>query len=209
MFGRQGGSALVRARVWAECWAYVAWVSGAKPDPDSVEYFLAALDARAVAEGFVDLASEVTERIAIETSHIYLIDRLRAAVGGHLVIEVGGRSYSGVLVQVLFDALRVDCDGRACLVASSAIDTVLGLTECCVDPGGLGQVERRLGMASVLRRWLTLRVCVELRDGTRRAGSLIRVGADQIDLVTASARVSIATEAICVVELACGVDFAG
>lgn len=133
-----------------------------------------------------EFAAEVADRSRREVALVHLLDRLRQAVGARVDLSVDGAGALTGMVQRMGPGwLLVNVAAQpAALVSSHAILAVRGLPAAATVPDAVGAVESRLGFGHVLRAIARDRspVTVVLRDGTRCAGTLDRVGADFIDL---------------------------
>jgi ATP phosphoribosyltransferase regulatory subunit HisZ len=144
------------------------------------------LEAQADALAVAERAGAVEERTRIELGGIGLGDRLRAAVGTPVQVQlVGGLATSGTLHRVGVDWLLLDEDaGRETLVCLNAVVSVGGLGRAAAVPGSAGAVHARLSLRSALRGVARDRSPVRLHlvDGTTLDTTLDRVGADFVDL---------------------------
>jgi hypothetical protein len=133
-----------------------------------------------------ELAAEVAERTRGETGRIGLVDRTRAAVGLELQILVrGAPALTGRLARAGADWLLLDePDRRETLIASAQVVSVRGLGRAAAVPGSAGVVESRIGFRQVLRAVARdrSRVRIHLADGSVRAATIDRVGADFVDV---------------------------
>lgn len=132
-----------------------------------------------------DLYGEVADRIRTEVGRIALLDRLRAAVGTVVRIDlVNGRSVRGELLRVGKDCVLI-VSGRSeeWLVPAVALAAVHGLdpwAERAEDP-----IAAKLGLAHLLRGIARDRspVTVYAVGGDQPvSGTIDRVGADFIEL---------------------------
>jgi len=131
-----------------------------------------------------ELAGEVADRTRRLTAQVSLADRLRAARGQRVRLDVSGApALIGGLREVGPDWLLVVDDAeREVLVLLAAVAAVTGLSrEFAPEPSA---VRRRLGVASALRGVARDRapVAVRLRDATVVSGTVDRVGADFLEL---------------------------
>ncbi|HKA68371.1 MAG TPA: hypothetical protein VKG85_04540 [Actinomycetes bacterium] len=137
-----------------------------------------------------DLAAEVSDRTRRELARIRLVDRLRAAASGAVVVTVqtvnGGQTISGRLLDVGPDWLLVErADAPVeVLIPLAAVGTVIGLPSSASEPGSEGHVRARLGLAHVLRGIARDRaaVCLAIGGAPSLTGTIDRVGADYFDL---------------------------
>lgn len=144
------------------------------------------LDGQFTAAEQADLAAEVRDRTRREQAAVRLVDRLGAAVGQELGLQVhGGGRLTGRLRDVGPDWLLLEeSGGREVLVASGALLGMTGLGRATEVAGWQGEVARRLTLAWALRGLARSRagVAVVLRDGAGLDGTLDRVGADYAEL---------------------------
>jgi hypothetical protein len=142
------------------------------------------LEAQLGAAEAAELASEVADRTRRLAAEVSLADRLRAARGRPVRLDVpGGPAVSGVLREVGADWLLVDDEaGREVLVVSSAVLAATGLPR--EHAPEVSVVRRRLGLGSALRGVARDRSAVTLRlpDGTVLTGTIDRVGRDFLEL---------------------------
>jgi len=144
---------------------------------DDLEGQLAAVEA-------AELAGEVADRTRRLAAQVPLADRLRAARGQRVRLDVrGSPPLIGSLRGVGPDWLLVDEDGgREVVAVLAAVQTVAGLSR--EHAPETSTVQGRLGLASALRSVARDRaaVAVRLRDGTALGGTVDRVGADFLEL---------------------------
>jgi hypothetical protein len=136
----------------------------------------------------VELDAEVGERVRAERSRGLLVDRLRAASGQRVRLDVqGDDGVSGILQRVGPDWLLIADDGAGeSLVPLAAVLAVSGLGPRTAEQplAAAGRVEAGLGLAHALRGLARDRagIALVLVDGRRLAGTLDRVGADYCEL---------------------------
>lgn len=144
------------------------------------------LEAQLDAAEEADLVGEIAERSRLEIARVALVDRLRMAVGAELTLQLfGGASVQGAVERVGADWLLLDAAGQPpALVPLGAIAAMSGLPALAGDAAGIGAVAARLDLAYALRVIARDRsaVTVVLRDGSRLAGTIDRVGADFVEL---------------------------
>ena len=143
------------------------------------------LAARAAALETAERAAEIGDRTRAELAAVGLTDRLRAAVGTRLRVQVlGGLSLDGALDRVEADWLLLDeGGGREAIVAVRALRLVHGLSRATAAPGSGGAVSRRLTLRSALRGLARDRSAVRLHllDAEVLDATVDRVGADFVD----------------------------
>lgn len=129
----------------------------------------------------------IGDLVEAEAATIPLVDRLRAAIGRPVRLTVAG---AGQVAGVVRDAgagwlLVVEGD-REALVPTAAIRTVAPLGHGAPPAG---PVRSRLGLGHALRALARARepLRVDLCDGHGLRGTLVRVGADHVDLRTDAA----------------------
>ena len=149
------------------------------------QQLFADLQAQFDAEEAAAEQAESASRARAEVGALALVDRLRGAVGGSVVVACGpAGSVAGVLAEVGPDWLLVEDDGaRQCLVASAAVRSVAGLGRRTAVPES-GAVWERLDLRRALRGLARDRSVVQvlLDDGGLLGGTLDRVGADYVEL---------------------------
>ncbi len=143
------------------------------------------LEAQAEAWAAAERAGEVAERQRLESGAVRLIDRLRSAPPGPVVLHcAGGLRIRGRLARLVGDALVVAEDGgREALVAVPAVLAVTGAGGSRVEPARDG-AESRIGFRHLARGVARDRsvVRVHLVDGSVLDGTLDRIGADVVEL---------------------------
>ncbi len=142
------------------------------------------LEAQLAAAETAELAGEVADRTRRLAAQVTLADRLRAARGRRVRLDVrGGPAVNGVLREVGTDWLLVDDEaGRDVLVVSGAVLAVAGLPR--EHAPEVSEVRRRLGLGSARRGVARDRsaVAVRLQDGAALTGTVDRVGRDFLEL---------------------------
>lgn len=130
-------------------------------------------------------AAEVDERTRIEVGGLRVIDRLGAAVGTRVRLQLlGGLTVSGSVGRTGPDWLLLDDDGGfETVVALGSLRAVSGLGRWSAVPGRGGAVRARLTLRSALRGIARDRSGVRLHlvDGGAVAATLDRVGADFVE----------------------------
>lgn len=144
------------------------------------------LEAQADALDVAERAGEIAERARIEFAAIAMHDRLRAAVGGVLRLQLaGGLAVAGTLTRMGADWLLIDevAAGEA-FVVLPAVRSISGLGRHSAAPGSGGAVLARLTLRTALRGVARDRsgVRVHLVDGGVLAATIDRVGADFIEV---------------------------
>jgi hypothetical protein len=143
------------------------------------------LEAQADALEVAERAGEIAERTRIELASIGILDRLRAAQGSPVRLQLaGGTAVTGTLERIGVDWLLVAESGaHEVLVVLAAIRTVAGIGRAASVPASGGGVQARLTLRSALRGLARDRsgVTLQLVDGTMLAATIDRVGADFIE----------------------------
>jgi hypothetical protein len=144
------------------------------------------LEAQADALEVAERAAEVGERARIEFGAIGVVDRLRAAVGNPIRVQLrGGAAIGGVMQRVGPDWLLLgEGGGREAVVTIAALRAVHGLGRLSAVPGTGGPVLARLTLRSALRGVARDRSAVRLHlvDGEVLDGTIDRVGADFVEV---------------------------
>ena len=133
-----------------------------------------------------DLAAEAADRTRREAARLTVLDRARGALGARVLVQVlGAGRIDGVLLQVGGGWLLVgESAGRQALVPLPAVLALSGMSVRSAGAGPGGRVLDRLGLGHALRGLARDRatVSVMLIDGSTRAGTVDRVGADFLEL---------------------------
>ncbi len=139
-------------------------------------------EAQLEAADAAELASEVADRTRRERAAVRLLDRLTAAVGHVLRLQIVG---AGALTGRLETSgpgwlLVIDDAGRELVVSVDALTGIYGLPGSGVTAAQPGKVAARLGLSHVLRALARDRapVRIMLVDGSAVTGTIDRVGAD-------------------------------
>jgi hypothetical protein len=144
------------------------------------------LEAQAEALEIAERAGEVDERTRIEFGAIGVVERMRAAKGTPVRLQLSGSlAIAGVVSRVGADWLLLDEDaGREAVVALAAVHTVSGLGRLSAVPGSDGAVAARLTLRTTLRGIARDRSAVRmhLTDGAVLDATIDRVGADFVEL---------------------------
>jgi hypothetical protein len=158
------------------------------PSPDHWEHAVLALldDLEMQAEGLhlADRAAEVDALAVAEYAEVALLARLHASVGGEVRVGVtDGLELRGRLARVGADWMLLEQDRVAWFVQLSAALVVAGLGPHSV-PDEARPLSARLSLRSVLRRLAEDHgtCALHLRGGRVVQGSLLRVGADFVEL---------------------------
>ena len=131
-------------------------------------------------------AAEVAERSRAEFGRLVLADRLRAAIGEAVQLDVRrhGR-VDGRVERVGPDwLLLAEAGGRQALVPLAAVQSLSGLGAWASEPGSEGVVAARLGLRHALRELARNRagVTVVLSGGGVVTGTIDRVGSDFLEM---------------------------
>lgn len=132
--------------------------------------------------------SEIAERTRLERSRIGLRDRLHAATGHEIGVNLETVGLvRGTLLRVGADWLLLGAGREEWIIDTAAVLGVSGLPASARAPGSGGAVTARLGWASAWRVLARDRapLLVLRRDGTSMAGVADRVGEDFVELTTA------------------------
>ena len=156
------------------------------------ERLFADLEAQLAAAQDRQTRVELAELVRAERAAMHLVDRLRAAVGLPLRVQVGflpgdaDAAIAGDLVEVGPDwLLLADPFGGRALVPSAAVQAVTGLAPYVAPEER--SVVARLGLPHALRALSRDRVELAASTESRTlVGRLDRVGADHVDVTPAS-----------------------
>jgi hypothetical protein len=144
------------------------------------------LEAQADALDVAARAAEVAERARIEVAALSVIDRLNAALGTAVRLQVrGAPGVTGTLVRVGPDWLLLDeGGGHESVVAHAAIRSIAGLGRLSAVPDSGSVVTARLTLRSALRGIARDRSAVRLHlvDGESIDATIDRVGADFVEV---------------------------
>jgi hypothetical protein len=142
------------------------------------------LEAQLTAAEAAEFEAEVAERTRHEVAQVRLNDRLGAAVGRGVELALAPGGTLAVEVRRVGDGWLLGGlpSGGEVVVSTAALIAVRGLP-VAADPASRG-TDGRLGLGYVLRAVARDRgaVTIVCRDGSRRTGTVDRVGADFLDL---------------------------
>ncbi len=146
------------------------------------------LEAQAAAWERAEIDAEIADRTRAEQGTVAWAQRLSAAIGSTVDLEVQGAAGVGGQVTAMgadWLLLEQEPHGGELLVLLAGILGVHDLGRRAHAEGARGQVLARLGVASPLRAIARDRSTVLccLRDGSQRTGTPERVGVDHLDLV--------------------------
>lgn len=148
------------------------------------------LDARMENASAQERAGTVAELVRAEEAGALLVDRLRAAGAGTVVLQTyDGASHTGVVAQVATQWVLLEAtiggSARDVVVPTAAIETVGGLGPRAAAPRE--DIASRLTLSHALRRLARDRVVVEVRtrSGSSCLGRIDRVGSDHLDVAAA------------------------
>jgi hypothetical protein len=143
------------------------------------------LEGQAAAMDVAARAAEVDERTRIERAGLSVVDRLSAAVGTAIRLQLlGDLIVSGTLDRVGPDWLLLEEDrGFEAVVRLAGVHSIAGLGRWSAVPGRTGAVHARLTLRSALRGIARDRSGVRLYlvDGAVLSATLDRVGADFVE----------------------------
>lgn len=154
-----------------------------KVDSPRWSQLFADLEVHAWALAAADEREEIAERTRIEAGRLALTDRLRPAAGQMLDVRcLGAGPLRGRLDRIGVDWLLLAEPPGGALVPIAAVTAVAGLGRRSRLAGG--ELDRRLGLRSVLRGLVRDRAALRLTlvDGTPLAGTADRVGADFLEV---------------------------
>ena len=142
------------------------------------------LDHEWEAAAAAQVQAEVADRTRAELARIGILDRFRGSVSRRLWVHTPAGVCTGELTRVAADCLLLRDGAVELLVAAHHIDGVEGLAAEVVTDEQVGTVERRLGLASVLRRVARDRaaVTVERVGSAALHGTPVLAGADFVEL---------------------------
>lgn len=134
-----------------------------------------------------DLAadSELRDRLRREAATLRLVDRLRAARGSSVSVQVGGLLLRGTLMDCGGDWVLIEeSQSRDALIPVPAIASIGGLGRWTAAPDADGRVGSRLDLGYALRGIARDRTAVNasLIDGSVCTGTIDRVGLDFIEI---------------------------
>lgn len=144
------------------------------------------LDAQADALDIAERAGEIGERTRIEVAAVGIRERLRAALGTPVRVQlIGGLELGGTLQRAGSDWLLLDeGSGREAVIALTCLRAVFGLGRFSAAPGSGGRVIVGLTLRSALRGIARDRSGVRLHlvDGAVLDATIDRVGADFVEV---------------------------
>ncbi len=156
-------------------------------DAERTRTLLEGLDAQAQALAALDDAEAAEELARAEIARTTWADRVRAidatdhATIGLIEVELpDGQVIAGRVVAVLADGMQLADDVCTWIIRFDAVQSIVGLG---MRTREATRIEQRLSVTSVLREWAHERSpvqCVSARG--LREGTVVRVGADHIDL---------------------------
>ena len=152
--------------------------------------FLEDLEGQAAALYDAERAPELVDRARAEYQQVDLAARLMAGIDLEVTLEVlGAGVVSGRLARVATGWCLVRRPGQDWVVRLAAVAAAHGLSDRAV-PQVAWPALARLGLAAALRR-LADRAepgILHLVDGRRHEGTLLRVGADFVEIATGASR---------------------
>lgn len=156
-------------------------MTSSPPDPAWLDGDAAA---RLAAEVRDDLDGEVAERVRAQWARTRWGDRYQEAAGRTVAVGLlGGHAVRGLAVDGGRDWVSLRSGATTVVVRAAAVLTVDGLPDVA-DPGG-GSPRADLPPGHALRSVMAARRPLRLLlvDGSSLEGSLVRVGADAVDVV--------------------------
>jgi hypothetical protein len=153
-------------------------------DPPALLAFLDDLEMQAEGLHLAERAAEVDALSVAEYAEVPLVARLHASIGCEVRVGVVDElEVHGRLARVGSDWLLVHHDRVAWFVPFAAVLVVAGLDSHSV-PDEARPLSSRLSLRSVLRRLAEerRRCSLQLRGGRVAQGTLVRVGADFVEL---------------------------
>jgi hypothetical protein len=133
------------------------------------------------------LAAEIEDRTRRESARLRLVDRLRAATGIPVMVDLPHLgTLRGVVADVGGDWLLLhEARNRQALVPLRRVTGVVGLGDRAEEPDLESPVASRLSLGYALRALARARtpVVATLTDGVTRTGTVNQVGADHLVLV--------------------------
>lgn len=144
------------------------------------------LEGQAQAWDSAELESEILDRTRGELGQLLLVNRLRAAVGTQVQLQVAGAGpVTGILTRLGSDWLML-AGSADVVVPLAAVSVVDNLGSEAVSPAGVGRVDARAPLTAALRAIAVDRcpVQITLRDGSHLTGTPARVGRDFVDLTS-------------------------
>ncbi len=156
-------------------------------DAERVRTLLEGLDVQAQALAALDDAEAAEELARAEIARTTWADRVRAidatdhATIGLIEVELpDGQVIAGRVVAVLADGMQLANDVCTWIIRTDAVQSIVGLG---MRTREATRIEQRLSVTSVLREWAHGRSPVQcLSARGLREGTVVRVGADHIDV---------------------------
>jgi hypothetical protein len=151
--------------------------------------YLDDLEGQAAALYDADRAPEIADRGRAEYRSVALAARLMASVGLDVSVDLAGAGVvSGRLVRVAMGWCLLERSGQEWVVRLDAVAALHGASDRAV-PELAWPAVARLGVGAALRRLADVgqAVSVHRTDGGRHDGTLVRVGADFVEVATGEA----------------------
>jgi hypothetical protein len=153
------------------------------------DHLFADLEGQLAAERAAHFQADVAEMTRAERASVELGARLVAQRGAELgIVLVTGETVRGTLADAAAQWVLVDVEGRHVLIPRRAIAVVQGLG---ARARASTEVERRLSLGYALRALSRDRArVVVVTQGAQVSGVVGAVGADYVDIATASQQIS-------------------
>jgi hypothetical protein len=156
-------------------------------DAERTRTLLEGLDAQAQALAALDDSAAAEELARAEIARTTWADRVRAVDatdgdhGGSIEVELpDGQVIAGRVGAMLADGMQLADDTCTWIIRADAVQSIVGVG---MRTREATRIEQRLNVTSILREWAQERCPVQCMSARGlREGTVIRVGADHIDL---------------------------